>query len=125
MANFFTEGITITHSDLSRTDLGRLSGMFRISWSTSPACFRRSFSWFCACRVAHVNTAASRIEIFFIFFLASFLYHFGKEFGESSILVQPAIKTAPLSLLIGRPKMATKKSHSQKKSGSRKYGKAA
>src|SRR6266404_1080630 len=72
MANFFTEGITITHSDLSRIDLGRLSGMFSISWSTSPACFRRSAScpWAGAGMVAPSKETASRMDIFFMFSLA-------------------------------------------------------
>src|SRR5205809_1933456 len=39
IAPFLTEGRTITHSARSRIGLGRLSGMFRISISTSPALF--------------------------------------------------------------------------------------
>src|SRR5205809_1133687 len=39
IAPFLTEGRTITRSARSRIGLGRLSGMFRISISTSPALF--------------------------------------------------------------------------------------
>src|SRR5262249_46562212 len=41
MANFLTEGITITHSALSSRSFGRLSGMFRISLRTAPHSCRR------------------------------------------------------------------------------------
>src|ERR1044071_2032830 len=69
MANFFTEGITITHSDLSRTDLGRSSGMFKISIRTSPAWRRRSASCGWAGAAAESNSAAMvKLKIFFIVF---------------------------------------------------------
>src|ERR1041385_6487720 len=66
-ASFFTEGITITHSDLSSTDLGMLSGMFRISIKTSPACRRRSASCCWACDIME-NKSPTNVtaKIFFI-----------------------------------------------------------
>src|SRR5579859_3031152 len=67
MANFFTEGITITHSHLSSTDLGRSSGMFKISIRTSPAWRRRSASCCWAGAAAESKSAAMvKLKIFFI-----------------------------------------------------------
>src|SRR5205823_12165607 len=45
MANFFTEGITITHSALLIRSEGMLSGIFRISFNTTPASCNRSSSF--------------------------------------------------------------------------------
>src|SRR3982074_1920027 len=44
-AAFFTEGRIIRHSALSSRSWGMSSGMFRISFSTSPASFTRSCSF--------------------------------------------------------------------------------
>src|SRR5882724_10760611 len=66
-ASFFTEGITITHSDLSSTVLGMLSGIFRISIRTSPAWRRRSASCCWACAPIESKSAANAtVRIFFI-----------------------------------------------------------
>src|SRR3990172_9439527 len=44
MANFTTDGTTITHSALFSRSVGISSGRFRISSSTAPAFSSRSFS---------------------------------------------------------------------------------
>src|SRR5579859_2129049 len=67
MAPFLTDGRTITHSARSNTGLGRLSGMLRISISTSPACRSRpcSFSWPCT-RKGRSNNERVKAKNFFM-----------------------------------------------------------
>src|SRR6516225_6634530 len=66
MANFLTDGSTITQSALSRTLCGMLSGAFRISFITVPAFSTRSCSLSCAKagRTSRVKLTPS--SVFFI-----------------------------------------------------------
>src|SRR5260370_5935016 len=59
IANFFTEGMTMTHSASLRRSVGRLSGISRISLRTSPQFWRRSTSFLLLALAAdtHANAA--------------------------------------------------------------------
>src|SRR5205823_457779 len=65
-ASFFTEGITITHSARSSTDLGILSGISRISLRTVPASCKRSRSFSCAQARAQASRGITATENLFI-----------------------------------------------------------
>src|SRR6266851_5457625 len=59
IANFFTEGMTMTHSASLSRSVGRLSGISRISFITSPHCSRRSTSFLLVAAAADKQPSAA------------------------------------------------------------------
>src|SRR5229473_5123438 len=73
IANFFTEGMTMTHSASLRRSVGRLSGISRISLRTSPQFWRRSTSFLLLATVAETQAKAAMQSAGMTFFIRTVL----------------------------------------------------
>src|SRR6267378_8455404 len=69
IANFFTEGMTMTHSASLRRSVGRLSGISRISLRTSPQFWRRSTSFLLLALAAETQAKAAMQSAGMTFFI--------------------------------------------------------
>src|ERR1700682_1768047 len=73
MANFLTEGMTMTHSASLRRSVGRLSGISRISLRTSPQFWRRSTSFLVFVAAAGMQAKAATQSVATNFFMRGVL----------------------------------------------------
>src|SRR5216684_2619163 len=73
IANFLTEGMTMTHSASLRRSVGRLSGISRISLRTSPQFWRRSTSFLLLATAAETQAKAAMQSAGMTFFIRTAL----------------------------------------------------